>query len=313
MPVPHGTKLPAPGTSSPILEVGAKEEKAVKESRKMFKEIGRVASKIRGLPGAIGAVGVGIESVMPFLETLAPLFQAFAPILTITNAMFTAFVGAITAELVPALQPLFIALIGMIPIFTELGFLIGQMIAMGLVPLINLFVPLITIFVSLLTIFLEFIGFEGFLTIMIVAVVTLGIALFALNAPFVIIVAIVAAVTTVIVFLVAIIRDNWIPIMEFISYIIGTYFINSIFQMALGIAFLIDTFTLGLAGAVDWVLTNVPSYQTGIDRVPATGLAMIHKDEKITAAGQVGLEASLLEEIRDLQREQLLEIKWRMR
>jgi len=311
----HKSQLPAPGTSS--LGAGAKEEKTVKETRKMFKEIGRVASKVKGMPGAFGAIGAGIESVMPFLETLAPLFQAFEPILTIVNAGFTAFAGAITAELVPALQPLFIALIGMIPIFMELGTIIGQVVVIVLVPLIDIFVLLLPPIMALV---LMLIQTEGFTTILMITLGVLGGVLLLLVYPIGIVIGVIIVLTTVFNAIGGFINDVFVPALVFVWNIflaIGNFiysiFVPAIFVLALGIAFLIDAFTLGLAGAVDWVYANVPSFQRGIDRVPATGLAMVHEGERITPAGEVGLEASLLEEIRDLQMEQLEEIRWRTR
>jgi len=307
--------MPPRGASSPVLGIGPKEEKGVKESRKMFKQIGKVASKIKGVPGAIGAIGAGLESVMPFLEALAPLFQAFEPILSIFNAMFTAFAGALTAELIPALQPLFAALIDMIPIFTELGGIVGGFIAALLVPLVDVLITIIPIFATFLTNLLQS---EEFLTLINVAT-----ALFVSGLTFLI--------------------DNIDLVIFFVSGLMGAFvlltgnleivvpfiyaFINAIFDI-------IEVLTLGiisLGGGVmpGFVVSLPPSpppimpppseettgiqMQRGTDVITRTGAFWGHAGEAITPATEVGLQTGLLEEIRDLQREQLLEAKWRMR
>ena len=373
MPVPPGTPLPKPGTSS--LGAGPKEEKAVKETRKMFKQIGRVASKIKGVPGAIGAIGSGIESVMPFLETLAPLFQAFEPILTITNAMFAAFAGALTVELMPALTPLFTAMIGMIPIFTELGTIVGSLIAGFLSPLINIFsmlIPQITgviiaflqsesflavidalllSFVSLGSVLANFIEVglyalvdvllitiplfvnlllflsetDGLLVLITVAISAFGVGIGLLIQPIIVIIGIVTVLTTV---------------FGVIATIIDTIVLPAIGSFIMGIAIMIDAITFGMAGAVNYINglmgtlpgameTPLPTgegrlsskfgaeellmLQGGTDRVTRSGAFGLHAGEAVTSSSEVELQTSLLEEIRDLQREQLSEIRWRTR
>jgi hypothetical protein len=316
MPVPPGTPLPAPGTSS--LGIGSKEEKGVKETRKMFKQIGRVASKIKGVPGAIGAIGAGIESVMPFLETLAPLFQAFEPILTITNAMFTAFAGSLTAELIPALQPLFVAMIAMIPVFSELGTIVGQIILIVLVPLVEVFTTILPPISSFL---LYLIQSEGFIILVNVAIGAFVVAIGLVAAPLGIIVGIVLVLTTA---------------FDVIATIINTVVLPAIGSFIIGIAIMIDAITLGMAGAVDYVNAlmgtlpsgdaieygtpqfvetqhDLPRLQTGADSISRSGLFHLDAGEAVTPASEVGLQTSLLEEIRDLQREQLSEAKWRTR
>jgi len=225
--------MPKPGESS--LGIGAKEERGVKETRKMFKQIGRVASKIKGIPGTIGAIGAGIESVMPFLESLAPLFQAFEPILTIINAMFMAFAGAITAELVPALMPLFTAMVGMIPIFTELGSIVGQIIVMFLIPLINVFMAIIP---PIAAIVLQLVQTEGFTTALIVTLGILGGVLVYLSYPIIVIVGLVTGL---------------IVVFNFISDVINEGVLPAIGAFIMGIAIMIDAITLGMAGAVNFV------------------------------------------------------------
>ena len=158
------------------------------------------------------------------------------------------------------------------------------------------------------------------MTLLMVTLGILGAVLVTLAIPIMIVVGVIVVLVNVFNFIGDVINNVFVPAIVFVMTIfnvIGSFiysiFVPAIFVLALGIAFLIDAFTLGLAGAVDWVYANVPSYQTGIDRVPATGLAMLHENEKVTSAGNVGLEVEILEEIRDLQREQLLEIQWRTR
>jgi hypothetical protein len=320
MPVPPGTPLPKPGESS--LGIGSKEEKGIKESRKMFKQIGRVASKVKGMPGAIGAIGAGIESVMPFLETLAPLFQAFEPILTISNAMFTAFAGAITVELIPALQPLFTAMIAMIPVFSELGTIVGQIILIVLVPLVDVFTTILPPISSFLLYLVES---EGFIILVNVAIGAFVVAIGLIAAPLGIVIGAVIILTTAFDVIATIINEVVMPA-------IGTFI--------MGIAIMIDAITFGMAGAVNYVndlLGTLPSTETvggdypepfeegippkvqlmelqrGADAITKSGMFHLDAGEAVSPASEVGLQTSLLEEIRDLQREQLLEVKWRTR
>jgi hypothetical protein len=313
----------------------------MKETGKMFKSLGKVADKIKGIPGPIGAIGEGISSLLPFLEALGPLFQAFEPIMTIFNAMFTAFAGALTAELIPALQPLFAALIDLIPIFMELGQIVGQIFVLFLVPLIDYLLELIPIFMivgeivgqvlmevlvvlmdimmailpPLTDIMIQLIESEGFLMMIYVVLGLLASVIISMLIPIGVLVATFMVLVAVFDFIIEAVRN-----------------------VMLWFAYLIDAITLGMAGAVDYVNTlfgtmpaateSVVDYtptptttpgggyqelQGGTDMVTRSGTFGLHVGEAVTTSSEAAMQTGLLEEIRDLQREQLLETKWRTR
>lgn len=276
-----------------------------------FKEAGKNSA-------AMQDASMSLDLLTIAFEALKPLFQAFQPIISIVNAMFTAFAGALTAELIPALQPLFTALIGMIPVFAELGGIVGGFIAAILVPLVGVLTTIIPIFATFL---MNLLQSEEFL-----ALVNLATTAFVLGITFLIdnvelIILSVGALMLAFTLILPIINDLVIPaIMAFIMVI----------------AIMVDAITLGAAGAVDYVtalmgsisgiVMPVGSYeptepfltpgiqmQAGTDLITKTGYFYGHAGEAVTPATEVGLQTSLLEEIRDLQREQLLEIKWRTR
>ena len=335
--------MPPRGTSSPILP-GGKEldkipEKKIKETGKMFKAIGKVAAMA-------GPYGAAISGVMSVLEPLLPLFQAFEPILTIFNAMFTAFAGALTAELIPALQPLFAALIDMIPIFTELGGIVGGFIAALLVPLVGVLTTIIPIFANFLMNLLqseEFLGFVNFATALFVSGLTflidnIDLVIFFVSGLMGAFVLLTGNLDVLIPFV-----NSLIVAFSLILPVIQDIVLPALTAFIYMIAIMVDAITLGAAGAVDYVnsimetivIPNIPvgyeppegivspyypggpggpqEFQRGTDVITRTGLFYGHAGEAITPATEVGLQTGLLEEIRDLQREQLLEAKWRMR
>lgn len=305
-----------------------------------FKEAGKNSA-------AMQDASMSLDLLTIAFEALKPLFQAFEPIISIVNAMFTAFAGALTAELIPALQPLFTALIGMIPVFTELGGIVGGFIAAILVPLVGVLTTIIPIFATFL---MNLLQSEEFL--MLVNVAT---ALFVSGITFLI-----DNVDMIIFFVANLIYgftllignlDTLVPFVNNLVVAFGLIFpiindmvIPAITAFIYMIAIMIDAVTLGMAGAVDYVtalLSGIPTYvppyepgyepggtldpwypggpggpqefQTGTDLITKTGYFYGHAGEAVTPATEVGLQTSLLEEIRDLQREQLLEVKWRTR
>ena len=260
-----------------------------------FKEAGKNSA-------AMQDASMSLDLLTIAFEALKPLFQAFQPIISIVNAMFTAFAGALTAELIPALQPLFTALIGMIPIFTELGTIVGGFIAAILVPLVGVLTTIIPIFATFL---MNLLQSEEFL-----ALVNLATTAFVLGITFLIdnvdlIILSVGALMLAFTFILPIINDLVIPaIMAFIMVI----------------AIMVDAITLGAAGAVDYVtalmgsisgiVMPVGSYeptepfltpgiqmQAGTDLITKTGYFYGHAGEAVTPATEVGLQTSLLEEL----------------
>ena len=339
----------------------AKSLKGMKAMGKTFKEAGKNASAMQSAAGSMDLISIA-------LELLAPLFQAFQPILTIFNAMWTAFAGALTSELIPVLMPLFEDLIDMIPIFTELGGIVGQFIGALLVPFVDVLITIIPIFGAFLMSLLqseEFLIMVNAATILFVSGImflienidmiiffvanliygfTLLIGNLDTLIPFVdtlmgAFVLLIGNLDTLVPFV-----NNLVIAFGLIFPIINDMVIPAITAFIYMIAIMIDAITLGAAGAVDYInsimttiiIPYIPSgytptpmvptppgtpggpggpqeFQMGTDLITRTGVFKLHAGEAVTSATEVGLQTSLLEEIRDLQREQLLEIKWRMR
>lgn len=263
-----------------------------------FKEAGKNASAMQEASQSMDLMTIA-------LKALAPIFKAFEPILSIFNAMFTAFSGALTAQLIPALQPLFAALIDMIPIFMHLGTIVGKLAVEFLTPLISIIVAILPPITALI---LSLIQTEGFIVVVKVALMAIGVILGLLVGPIGLVIGVIVIAITVFITIYNVINDVVLPA-------IGAFI--------MGIAIMIDAITFGMAGAVNYVNalmgtlpgateappTPLPSgsskfgakeffmLQGGTPLITKTGLFYGHEGEAVTPAGQVGMSESLLQEL----------------
>ena len=105
----------------------------------------------KGLSGmfkSLGGASLKSSGMMLLLNTLKPLLDLFKPfqvILDLISALLKVMVGEALRPMFDALQPIYDAIIGLMPIFADLGATIGELIATLLIPLVDIFVALMPI------------------------------------------------------------------------------------------------------------------------------------------------------------------------
>lgn len=312
--------------------VSAKPEKSIKvmqETTKMYKEARKSAPAIQETESAFAGMNIAMGGLNVVMQALEPIISIITPIFEIIGALFQAMGGAIASELLPVLQPLFEALISLMPVFVEIGTTIGALLAPILGTLIDIFISFMPIIQSVLGLLVPLIELAFVPLKLILDIIsplleglsplfdTIADALDLLEVP-----------------------------LGIITNILEVVLLGALKIAAFSIAIFIDAITLGFAGAVNFVaalfnslndvieespvvaqgpITIVPigaipprgahgmldRFQEGIDSVRETGPAIVHRGEAIQPSGQVALQVQLLTEIRDIQREVMLEARWK--
>lgn len=227
-------------------------EEEVKEipSKKRIKGLTNMFKTIKGAGLSAGPLG----AVFKVLSSLEPLLKPLEVVMKIVGALFAVMAAEILPPLMTALQPLFDALMEMMPFFAEIGVLIGEIVTTILPPLIEIFIELMPTIKIIIKIIVQLLKLALIPLIPIFKVI--GKVLIALTPLFEILGKILIALE---------------PVIEFIGNIVATVLLVAIKGVAMGIAILIDAVTFGFAGAVNWVKSNIMSLQGGgIARGPVT-------------------------------------------
>lgn len=96
-----------------------------------------------------------LEQLMKLIEPLMILLEPIAIIFDILSGLFSVLAGEILKSLVESLQPLFTMLISLMPVFAEIGKIIGELIATILKPLMGIFEALSPIISVIMKIIVE--------------------------------------------------------------------------------------------------------------------------------------------------------------
>lgn len=227
---------------SDSMDVFKKLEPVVKKmkSSKFGKATKKLGGMFKSMAGAIGSVGpMGL--FMKSLKVIMDIFKPFQIILDIISGLIKVMVGSALGPMLEALQPLFDALLSLMPIFAKIGVKIGGLIAAFLEPLVELFIELMPAIEPILDIVVTLISF----------------ALIPLKAIF-------KAITPIIIALMPLIKvigdilESLTPVFEILGGVIGWIIvlamiplIAAIYGVGIAIAALIDFFTLGIAGAMN--------------------------------------------------------------
>ena len=109
-----------------------KVQRGVKEATKMTKSFKETAPAFYNIASSIGPMSIA-------LKVLSTVLNALKPLIDMVNMLFTALGAGITKALIPVFQKFADMMPDLIPIFIDIGTLIGEVIAVALVPLLDIF------------------------------------------------------------------------------------------------------------------------------------------------------------------------------